>query len=332
MFFPVPDGYGQCVVSARMTGGLSATRHRDATSKKKTGIDSTGMSNFRPVSNVSFMSKIIERAVAIQLTKYLSTSDLLPCLHSAYRKRHSTEMALLRVWSDILEAADERVTVLAMLDLSSAFDCDDHTILLQRVQFCAGLTNSVLECISSFLSGWTQQIAYNGVLSSFQPALFGVPQGSVLGPLLYAMYTAELFPIVAQHQFRLHMYANDSQVFVSAPANDATTVVTRLSACIADINDWMKASRLRLNPSMTQVMWLGTSQQLARDVPLLSTMVTVVDSARNLGVIIDSQLCLDAHVAAVCRCGYGQLRKLRPVTKSHRDIGSGICIQSSGLL
>ena len=82
-------------------------------------------------------------------------------------------------------------------------------------------------------------------------------------------------------------------MIVSAPANDATAVVTRLSACIADINDWMKASRLRLNPPKTQMMWLGTSQQLAkitvRDVPLLSNVVTVVDSARNLGVIIDSQ-------------------------------------------
>jgi len=75
---------------------------------KKTGIDSADMSNFRPVSNVSFMSKIVERAVAIQLTEYLSASDLLPCLQSAYRKRHSTETALLRVWSDILEAADEQ--------------------------------------------------------------------------------------------------------------------------------------------------------------------------------------------------------------------------------
>ena len=93
---------------------------------KKTGIDSADMSNFRPVSNVSFMSKIVERAVAIQLTEYLSANDLLPCLQSAYRKRHSTETALLRVWSDILEAAYERVTVLAMLDLSSAFDCRPH--------------------------------------------------------------------------------------------------------------------------------------------------------------------------------------------------------------
>ena len=262
------------------------------------------MSNFRPVSNVSFMSKIVERAVAIQLTEYLSANDLLPRLQSAYRKRHSTETALLRVWSDILEAADEqRATLLAMLDLSAAFVCVDHTILLQRLQLGAGLTDAVLEWISSFRSGRTQQIAYNGELSRVQPVLFGVPQGSVLGPLLYVLYTAELFHIVAHHQLRLHMYADDSQIYVSTPANDATAAVACLTACIADINDWMKASRLRLNAFKTQVMWLGSSQQLAkitvRDVPLLSTVVTVVDSVRDLGVIIDSQLCM--YGRACCR-------------------------------
>ena len=107
----------------------------------------------------------------------------------------------------------------------------------------------------------------------------------------------------------VHMYADDSQVMSPLqPTTPLPSSPVRLSACIADINDWMKASRLRLNPSKTQVMWLGplgTSQQLAKitviDVPLLSTMVTVVDSARDLGVVIDSQLCLDAHVAALCR-------------------------------
>ena len=131
---------------------------------------------------------------------------------------------------------------LAILDLSAAFDCFDHTILLQRLQVGAGLTDVVLEWIASFLSERTQQIAYIGELSSIQLVLFGVPQGSVLGPLLYVLYTAELFDVVARHRLRLHMYADDSQVYVSTPANDAIAAVDRLTACIADINDWMKAS------------------------------------------------------------------------------------------
>ena len=308
--------YLTSMVNASLAQGRLPTSQRHAVVTpllKKTGLDTADMSNFRPVSNLSFMSKVVERAVASQLTEYLSANGLLPCLQSAYRKRHSTETAMLRVWSDILMAADvQQVTLLAMLDLSAAFDCVDHTILLQRLQVGAGLTDVVLEWIASFLSERTQQIAYVGELSSLQLVLFGVPQGSVLGPLLYVLYTAELFDVVARHRLRLHMYADDSQVYVSTPANDAVAAVDRLTACIADINDWMKASRLRLNPAKTQIMWLGTSQQLdkitVRDVPLLSTEVTVVDSARNLGVIIDSHLSLDAHVplsVAVATISYG---------------------------
>jgi len=134
-------------------------------------------------------------------------------------------------------AADvQQVTLLAMLDLSAAFDCVDHTILLQRLQIGAGLMDVVLEWIASFLSERTQQIGYRGELSSVQLVLFGVPQGSVLGPLLYVLYTAELFDVVARHRLRLHMYADDSQVYVSTPANNAAAAVVR-TACIADIND-----------------------------------------------------------------------------------------------
>jgi len=288
---------------------------------KKTGLDTADMANFRPVSNLSFMSKVVERAVASQLTEYLSANNLLPCFQSAYRKRHSTETAILRVLSDMLMAADVRqVTLLGMLDLSAAFDCVDHTILLQRLRIGFGLTDVALKWIVSFLTERTQQIAYNGELSSIQHVLFGVPQGSALGPLLYVLYTAELFHVVARHGLRLHMYADDCQVYLSSPASDAATAVDRLSACVADVNDWMTASRLRLNPSKTQVMWLGSSQQLdkinIRDVPLLSASVTVVNTARDLGVILDSQLSLDAHVASVCRSSYYQLKQLRPVARS----------------
>ena len=101
---------------------------------KRPGLDATDMGNFRPVSNLTFMSKVIERAVARQLNGHLSAEDLLPRNQSAYRKQHSTETALIRVLSDALAAADrQRVTLLGLLDLSAAFDCVDHTLLLQRL-------------------------------------------------------------------------------------------------------------------------------------------------------------------------------------------------------
>jgi len=117
----------------------------------------------------------------------------------------------------------------------------------------ADLTDVVLQWIASFLLEGTQHIAYGSELSSIQLVLFGVPQGSVLGLVLCILYTAELFDDVDRHRLYLHMYADDSQVQVCTPAKNATAAVVRLTACIADINDWMKASRLRLNPVKTQI-------------------------------------------------------------------------------
>jgi len=108
------------------------------------------LKNYRPVSNLSFVSKLVERAAVKQLTDYLETNGLLPLLQSAYRSHHSTETALLKVLSDILTAIDDKkVTLLALLDLSAAFDCVDHDILLFRLQSRFGLDGAVLAWMRS---------------------------------------------------------------------------------------------------------------------------------------------------------------------------------------
>jgi hypothetical protein len=293
---------------------------------KKSGLDTADMANYRPVSNLTFMSKVVERAVAFQINEYLTLINLLPRCQSAYRKKHSTETAMLRVMSDFLSAADgQKVTLLGLLDMSAAFDCVDHTILLRRLQLGFGLSGDVINWIRSFLTGRTQQVVYNGTLSTAQPVHFGVPQGSVLGPILYILYTTELEGIVERCGMKLHQYADDCQIYVSVKLRDredpaAAAAVNRLSACLIDVNRWLSSSRLRLNPAKTQVMWLGSSQQLQKvnitDISILSTSVKVNETARDLGVTIDSQLSLTAHVSMICRSCYYQLRQLRSVTDS----------------
>jgi len=160
---------------------------------KRSGLDTADMGNYRPVSNLSFMSKVVERVMVNRLDDYLAANDLLPRCQSAYRRWHSTETAMLRVCSDFLKEADtRRVTLLSLLDMSAADDCVDHSILMQRLHSRVGLSGVVFDWIKSFLSDRTQQIAYNGQLSAMLEVLFGVPQGYVLSPLLYILYTADL--------------------------------------------------------------------------------------------------------------------------------------------
>ena len=176
--------------------------------------------------------------------------------------------------------------------------------------------------MQSFLTDRTQQVAYGGQLSPVHQLLFGVPQGSVLGPLLYVLYTAELGCIVQLHEMKLHQYADDSQVYMSITVCNTAAAVQTFTACIADMNAWMSASRLRLNPAKTQVMCLGSRQLVSqidiRDIPVLSTHVPPVESAHDLLVVVDSQLSLSAHVTALCymRSCYYHLRQLCPAARS----------------
>ena len=138
-----------------------------------------------------------------------------------------------------------------------------------------------------------------------------VPEGSVLGPLLYVLYTAEVCHVVERHSMHLHLYADDSQIYTSVAVSDTTSAVRRLAVCIADVNNWMSARRLRFNPTKTEIMWLGAGHLLQQvdisDIPVLSSTVRVVQSAHDLCVILDSQLSLSAPIAALCRSAFYQL-------------------------
>ena len=176
-----------------------------------TSLDPGELKTYRPVSNLTFVSKIVEKLISEQLIEYLRVNNLMPRLQSAYRRHHSTETALLRVMSDLLHAADNRrVSLLGLLDLSAAFDCVDHDILLQRLRTAFGINGLALEWVRSFFVQRTQRVNFGGRLSSIGYLICGVPQGSVLGPLLFLLYTAELFNIVAECGLSAHTYADNT--------------------------------------------------------------------------------------------------------------------------
>ena len=177
-------------------------------------FDPYDLSNYRPVSNLSFISKIMERSIHSQMNKYLEDHNLLPTKQSIYRKFHSTETALLDILSDVHTAADAgQVTLLGLLDQSSAFDVIDHCILIDRLHSHLRFSGKVLEWMISYLTDRTHYVYFNGASSNIIPLVCGVPQGSVLGPQFYILYTGGIISIVEQFGFIAHLYADDLQIY-----------------------------------------------------------------------------------------------------------------------
>ncbi len=289
---------------------------------KKPGLDFDCAANYRPVSNLTYLSKLIERLVCRQLVSYLHTHHLLASQQSAYREHHSTETATLKVASDVFAAMDAgNLTLLALFDLSAAFDTVDHDILLQRLDHSYGIGGTVLRWFRSFLSGRAQVVNFAGLQSARSLLTCGVPQGSVCGPILFNLYTADVVSIARLFGVSVHCYADDLQLYVHCRAGESVAAVARLLACIAAIDKWMASNRLKMNPAKTQIIWLGTWQQLAAcDIAPLQlhdgTIVTPSTSVRNLGVIFDSRMTMVDHVNAVTRTCFNHLRQLRFVRRS----------------
>ena len=288
---------------------------------KKDGLDAKDVKSYRPISNLTFISKLVERLVNLQLTEFLEKSGLFPKLQSGFRARHSTETALLKVMSDIMASTDKgNITLLGLLDMSAAFDTVDHHILLDRLEVSYGLKGHVLSWLRSFLSNRTQQVLMNGSSSLVTRIKSGVPQGSILGPLLFLLYTADIPCLATKHGINIHCYADDGQLYLYSRADMADNVVKKVVGCISEIDAWMSSNRLKLNADKTQFTWLGTRQQLDKinipSINLGSSAVQLQSYVNNLGVIFDQKLSMKQHVDKISRSAFYYLRQLRVIRKS----------------
>ena len=197
---------------------------------KKPGLDKQVLKNYRPVSNLPFLSKILERVVAKCIETHLEENSLRDRNQSAYRRFNSTETALLRVQTDIIEALDKgSMVVLIMLDLSAAFDTLDHDILLRRLQGSVGVESNALKWFQSYISNRTQLVTIGSKTSKATTIECGVPQASVLGPKQYCMYTCSVGSIAERSGLNHHIYADDIQAYMEVQSKDkwhqaATTI------------------------------------------------------------------------------------------------------------
>ena len=217
---------------------------------KKESLDFEEYSNFRPISNLKFVSKIIEKAVAVQVKNYITDNDLDESLQSAYKHLHNTETALLKVQNDILCAIDDNKCVaLLLLDMSSAFDTVDHRLLLDRLCNRFGFRGQVLKWFESYLHNRMQFVMIDGAKSDVKDLQFGVPQGSVLGPILYSLYISPLGDIVRHHGLDFHLYADDTQLYLAFRPFTAEQQpsLARIEACVSHVDSWLVRNKLKLN-------------------------------------------------------------------------------------
>ena len=281
---------------------------------KKINADHELFSNFRPVSNLKFVSKLIEKAVFTQLNRYLIDKELHETLQSAYKACHSTETALLLIHNDILQSLDNgQCAILILLDLSAAFDTVNHNILLSRLHRRFGIGETALEWFYSYLNNRSQFVDINGSYSTKRDLKIGVPQGSVLGPLLYLMFTSPLAEVIKEHKLRYHLYADDTQLYLTFKPIDAKSSIECVEKCVGDICRWMNRNELKLNQGKTEILIMHSK---FRPRPPLncfqigSEAVLSSSSATSLGVVFDDHMSFEEHIKQVCRSSFFHLRNL----------------------
>ena len=206
-----------------------------------------------------------------------------------------------------------------MLDLSAAFDTIDHKILLERLKHDHGITSNALKWIESYLNDRKQCIAITSTTSKDVKLKHGVPQGSVLGPKIYSMYTLPVGSILRKHNMNYHVYADDTQCYLTIRPNDSCDLLSsKMEACLAEIGEWMNQNMLKLNKEKTEFIIFRPRHQPSKEFQLHvgNSVLKPANFVKNLGVYMDNNLTMEKQVNSIISSCYYQIRKLGRVRKN----------------
>lgn len=289
---------------------------------KKIALDPEIFNHFRPVSNLAFLSKVVEKVVGVRLRTHITENKLDDPFQSAYKQYHSTETALVRVCNDILLALDNHLAVLLiLLDLSAAFDTVDHRILLEILSLCFGIKGAAFNWFKSYLSDRSERVSIDGSYSSSHTPTCGVPQGSVLGPLLFTCYIESLGELLRKHNMDYHLFADDSQLYIFLYPKDVKSILdakARTEACIADVRIWLHDHFLKGNDDKTDMLLISSRYCPKPDFPDIvvgDTSIQPSSFVKNLGVIFDEHFTWEREVNNKVRESYFHIRNLGQARK-----------------
>ena len=267
----------------------------------------TAEKNFRPVSVLNTFSKIYEKVMKQQLIVYLDTT--LSVFIGAYRKAYGTQHVLIRLLEDWKTKLDNNYIVGALLmDLSKAFDCIPHDLLIAKLN-AYGADENALVLIYSYLKRRKQSVRINNTYSSFQTILSGVPQGSVLGPILFNVYLNDLFLFIKQAT--LYNYADDNTL--ACFSKTLPDLVRTLEAEAGVALDWLKENYMIANPSKFHALLIKKDQTTTSGerISIQGKTIKSEDSVKLLGIQLDYKLNFDPHISALCKKAATQLNVLK---------------------
>ena len=288
---------------------------------KKQNLDINTLKNYRPVSNISFLSKVIEKCAINQLTKHMDNNNLHEPFQSAYRAGFSTETALVRIANDVLcELDNRRGVILVLLDLSAAFDTIDHNILQERLRARVGVRGTALLWFETYHTGRSQRVSVGNSMSNAVTLKYGGPQGSLIGAEDYKVYTLPVGDIIRKHQLKFKIYADDTQLHISFTLNDEYDLhiaISKIEACVREIKEWMTLNLLKLNTEKTEVLVITPKNAHAKveSINVDSSTVVPAKSAKNIGVIFDNTLSMHEHVSYICKSCMFHLRNIAAIRR-----------------
>ena len=247
--------------------------------------------NYRPVSILCSLSKVLEKIVLDQINEFVTKNDIIYELQSGFRKSHSTETCLMYLTDLIRNEVDTgKFCGMVLLDLQKAFDTVDHSILIIKLK-AMGFGEVALRWIRSYLSNRVQMVDINGTLSGVKEMRWGVPQGSILGPLLFLLYVND-FKAAISPTCNLFLYADDSALLASH--QNKSVVENSLSTELKNVCDWLSDNRLSLHLGKTEAILFGSKAKLAKStclsIKINQVLITAKDKINYLGCILDNCL------------------------------------------